>query len=341
MRAIVYESGGVEALAIREVPDPESAPGEVVVRVKACAMNHLDVWATKNPTERRFGGPRIMGADVAGLVESMGPGVTGYSPGDRVVVAPGISCRQCIQCQRGRHSDCPSYHLLGVGRDGGYSELMTIPAVNLAPLSDKLGFEEGSSIPLVFITAWRMLVEKADIQPGDWVLVTAAGSGVGIAAIQIAKVFGAKVITTASTEVKRQKGLELGADHAVDYTQPGWSQEVVRLTDGRGVDITADSVGGQTLAEALEAMAPGGRVINCGFTDRTPLSVDLATLRTKRISVAWSYMGSNSYMHESLRFMETGQMRPVVHKSFPFEQVQDAHRAMINRDNFGKIVLTW
>ena len=341
MRAIVYESGGVEALAIQEMPDPEPAPGEVVVRVKACAMNHLDVWATKNPTDRRFGGPRIMGADVAGLVESVGPGVKGYSPGDRVVVAPGISCQHCIQCQRGRHADCPSYHLLGVGRDGGYSELMTIPSVNLAPLSDKIGFEDGASIPLVFITAWRMLVEKAGIQPGDWVLVTAAGSGVGIAAIQIAKVFGAKVITTASTEVKRQKGLELGADHAVDYTQPGWSKEVMRLTDGRGVDIAADSVGGQTLAEALEAMAFGGRVINCGFTDRTPMSLDLVTLRTRRISVAWSYMGSNSYMHESLRLMETGQMRPVVHKSFPFEQVQDAHRAMINRDNFGKIVLTW
>jgi NADPH:quinone reductase-like Zn-dependent oxidoreductase len=341
MRAIVYESGGVEALAIREIPEPQPGPGEVLLRVKACAMNHLDVWATKNPTEQRFGGPRIMGSDVAGVVEALGPGVTGYSLGDRVLVDPGVSCRRCLQCQRGRHSNCSEYKLIGVHLDGGYSELMPTPAVNLAHLPDSISFEDGASIPLVFITAWRTLVEKANVQPGEWVLVNAAGSGVGIAAIQIAKLFGARVIATASTETKRTKALGLGADGAVDYTQPGWPQEVERLADGRGADVAIDCVGGTILAETLGAMASGGRVVNCGFTAGAQWDFDWSVFRGRQLSFAWSMMGGNSYLHEVMRFARTGQLKSVVHRVFPFEQVQEAHRAMIDRENFGKIVLTW
>ena len=341
MRAIVYESGGVEALKIQEIPDRTPEAGEVLLRVKACAMNHLDVWATKNPTQQRFGGPRIMGADVAGVVESLGPGVEGYAQGDRVLVAPGLSCGHCSKCQRGMHADCPEYKLLGVGRDGGYSELMTIPAVNLAPMPDGLGFEDGASIPLVFITAWRMLVEKADVQPGEWVLVNSAGSGVGIAAIQIARLFGARVIATASTQAKRDKALELGAEASVDYTQSGWADEVARLADGDGVDIAIDSAGGSILEQTLGAMARGGRVVNCGNTENVAWNMNLDPLRNKRLSLSWSLMGSNGYLNETLKSVKTGQLKAVVHRVFPFEQVQEAHRAMINRDNFGKIVLTW
>ena len=341
MRAIVYETGGVEALVIQDIPEPQPDGGEVLLRVKACAMNHLDVWATKNPTERRFGGPRIMGSDVAGVVERLGPGVTGYSPGDRVLVAPGLSCHNCRQCQLGRHADCAEYKLLGVRLDGGYSELMRIPAVNLAPLPDNISFEDGASIPLVFITAWRMLVEKAQIQPGEWVLVNSAGSGVGIAAIQIATLFGGRVIATASTEVKRRKGLEIGAEAAVDYTRPGWSKEVVALADGRGVDISTDSAGGEILAETLETMAHGGRVVSCGNTSSSSWDFDFGQVRARHLSFMSSFMGSNGYLHEVLRYVKTGQLKPVVHQVFPFERVQEAHRAMINRDNFGKIVLTW
>ena len=341
MRAIVYESGGVEALKIQEIPDRTPEAGEVLLRVKACAMNHLDVWATKNPTQQRFGGPRIMGADVAGVVESLGPGVEGYAQGDRVLVAPGLSCGHCSKCQRGMHADCPEYKLLGVGRDGGYSELMTIPAVNLAPMPDGLGFEDGASIPLVFITAWRMLVEKADVQPGEWVLVNSAGSGVGIAAIQIARLFGARVIATASTQAKRDKALELGAEASVDYTQSGWADEVARLADGDGVDIAIDSAGGSILEQTLGAMARGGQVVNCGNTENVAWNMNLDPLRNKRLSLSWSLMGSNGYLNETLKSVKTGQLKAVVHRVFPFEQVQEAHRAMINRDNFGKIVLTW
>ena len=341
MRAIVYESGGVEALKIQEIPDRTPEAGEVLLRVKACAMNHLDVWATKNPTQQRFGGPRIMGADVAGVVESLGPGVEGYAQGDRVLVAPGLSCGHCSKCQRGMHADCPEYKLLGVGHDGGYSELMTIPAVNLAPMPDGLGFEDGASIPLVFITAWRMLVEKADVQPGEWVLVNSAGSGVGIAAIQIARLFGARVIATASTQAKRDKALELGAEASVDYTQSGWADEVARLADGDGVDIAIDSAGGSILEQTLGAMARGGRVVNCGNTENVAWNMNLDPLRNKRLSLSWSLMGSNGYLNETLKSVKTGQLKAVVYRVFPFEQVQEAHRAMINRDNFGKIVLTW
>jgi NADPH:quinone reductase-like Zn-dependent oxidoreductase len=239
------------------------------------------------------------------------------------------------------HSDCTQYKLLGVGLDGGYSELMRIPDVYLTPLPDNISFEDGASLPLVFITAWRVLVEKARVRPGEWVLVNAAGSGVGIAAIQIARLFGARVITTASTEVKRGKGLALGAEWAVDYTLPGWPQEVVSLCDGRGADAAIDSVGGDTLQKTLDAMAPGGRVVNCGNTSGGDWNLDLTTLRTRRLWLTSSFMGSNSYLHEVLKFVETGQIKPVIHRVFPFERVQEAHHAMINRDNFGKIVLTW
>ena len=341
MRAIIYETGGVEALAIQEVEDPRPEPGEVLLRVKACAMNHLDVWATKDPNARRFDGPRIMGSDVAGTVEALGPGVSGYSPGDRVLVAPGLSCGHCTQCQRGQHSDCAEYKLLGVHRDGGYSELMRIPAVNLAPLPDEVSFEDGSSIPLVFITVWRMLVERANVQPGEWVLVNSAGSGVGIAAIQVARLFGAQIIATASTEAKRTKALGLGADGVVDYTKPGWADEVVRLADGRGVDVAIDSAGGNILDETLGAMAMSGRVVNCGFTAGGEWGSNWATFRAKRLSLMLTLMGSNSYLHEAMKHVKTGQLNPVVHRVFPFEKVQEAHRAMINRENFGKIVLTW
>lgn len=340
MRAVVYESGGVDALAITEVPDPKPDGGEVLVRVKGCAMNHLEAWATKNPTQKRFGGPRIMGSDVAGVVERVGPGVTAYSPGDRVLVSPGISCQQCTQCQLGRHSDCSQYMLLGVGCDGGYAELVSVPSVNLAPLPAEVSFEDGASIPLVFITAWRMIAEKARLQPGEWALVTAAGSGVGIAAIQIARLFGGRVIATASTEAKRNKALELGAEAVVDYTKPDWAKEVVRLADGRGVGVALDSSGGDVLTQCLHAMAKGGRVVNCGFTAGTQWDADLSVILFGRLSIMSSFMGSNGYLHETMKFVP-GQLKPVVHRAFPFEEVQEAHRTMLNRENFGKIVLTW
>ena len=339
MRAIVYETGGVESLAIQNVPDPQPQEGDVLVRVKACAMNHLDVLATMNAENRRT--PRIMGCDVAGVVESLGPGVTGFSSGDRVVVAPGISCGRCTQCQLGKHADCSQYKLLGVSMDGGYAELVSVPAVNLVPLPEGISFEDGACLPVVYITSWRAVVEKANVQPGEWVLVTAAGSGLGIAAVQIARLFGARVIAAAGSEAKREKALGLGAEGAVDYTQSEWPQEVVRLADGVGADIAIETVGGATLSETLGAMATDGHIVNCGFTAGTELDIDPATFRRRRLSLTWISMGSNGYLHEVMKFVKTGRIRPVVHQVFPFEQIQDAHRAMINRDNFGKIVLRW
>lgn len=338
MRAIVYEGGGVEALEVREAPDPKPGPGEALVRVRACAMNHLDVWASGSATPPR--GPRILGADIAGEVAALGPGTTGVALGDRVLVYPGIGCGHCRFCQRGDHADCRRYRLFGMpGLDGGYAELMSTDAANLVPLPESISYEDGASIPLVFITAWRMVLEKARVEPGEWVLVTAAGSGVGIAAIQIARLVGARVVTTASTEAKRQRGIALGAEAAVDYTQPGWPEEVVRATGG-GADVCLDSVSGQVLAECVEAMARGGRIVNCGAT-AGPTELSLEALRTRRVTFIPSFMGSNSYLHHVLRLVEAGRLSPVVHRVFPFEEVQEAHREMMGRENFGKIVLVW
>ena len=339
MKAIVYESGGVETLGISQVPDPVAGPGEVVVRVRACAMNHADVWGHKSEGPR-FGGPRILGRDVAGVIEEVGEGVACWAKGDPVVVAPGVSCNVCFHCQHGQHSDCPEYGMLGAKVDGGYAELMKVSAMNLYPKPESLSYEEAASIPLVFITAWRCLVEKARVQPGEWVLVNAAGSGVGIAAIQIARMLGARVVTTASSQEKRERGLELGAAAAVDYTQEGWPDMVVRATGG-GAHVAVDSVGGQTLMDTFRAMAYAGRVINCGFTAGTGMEFDWGEFRGKRLSLLMSFMGSNSYLHDIMRLVKDGRLKPVVHQVFPFSQVQEAHSAMLNRENFGKIVLTW
>ena len=342
MRAIVFETGGVEKLAIQELPDPEPQPGEVLVRVKACAMNHLDVWATKDPSTSRFGGPRIMGSDVAGVVEQLGAGATGFSPGDRVMISPGVSCGVCWQCQYGRHSECSQYAIIGVGLDGGYAELMRIPVENLVPLPENLSFEEGASIPLVFITAWHMLTEKAKVRAGEWVLVNAAGSGVGIAAIQVAKLMGARVIATASTEEKRGRAMALGADEVVDYTQAEWAQEVVRLTGGRGVDVVIENVGGQVLLDSFKALVVAGRLVTCGVTAGSRVELDVGPLIMRhQIAFIGCRMGSKGHLLEVMKFVRTGQLKPAVWKMFPFEQVQEAHQAMISRAAFGKIVLVW
>lgn len=344
MRAVLYESGGFEKLFMAEVPDPEPGPGEVLVRVRACAMNHLDVWATgparPGGAAPAPGGRRILGADIAGEVVRLGPGVEGFAVGDRVVAYPAVPDERCPACQYGHHGYCPNLQLLGTtARPGGYAELVSLPANNLFPIPENLSYVEAASIPVVFITAWEMLVEKGRIQPGQWVLVNAAGSGVGIAAIQVAKLHGAKVVTNASTEVKRRKGLELGADAAVDYTVPGWSSEVRRIADGQGVHLAADNVGGEVFVESWNALRPGGKLITCGLTAGGRVTIELR-LRAQ-VSLETSFLGSRGHLQQVLRHFATGALRPVIHAVLPFERVAEGHRAMLDRENFGKIVLTW
>ena len=344
MRAVVFEKGVPEELVIQEVPDPQPDVGEVLVRTKASALNYQEVLSTFNPegneSWRTRVGRRILGSDAAGVVDRLGAKVSGVSPGDRVLVSPGLSCGQCLACYSGRDNQCTQYGLVGRDADGGYGELLRVSAGNLIPIPENLSFEEAASIPVGFVTAWGM-VQRAPLQPGEQVLVTAAGSGVGSATIQVAKLFNTRVITTASTEEKRQRALHLGADAAVDYTKEGWTEEVMQLTGGQGLDAVLDCVGGKILEESLTLLTRGGRAVLSGYTGGAQITLTISALTTRSIALYFSRMGSKASLLEMMQFFETGQLRPVVHKVFPFSQLRQAHETLLRREQFGKIVVTW
>ena len=343
MKALLLpRTGSVDNLEWGEVQEPRASGREALVRVKACAMNHLDVWPHKDARPRELSTPRVLGSDVAGVVEQTGDQVANVKTGDRVMVSPGVSCGTCEACLLGRDNECPEYDLIGVGRPGGYAELLVVPGANLIPIPDAMSFAEAASVPLVFVTVWNMVVDKARVRPGEWVLVHSAGSGVGIAAIQLARAYGARVIATASTDQKLRKAEDLGAAHGLDYSNDGWDEDVMRLTGGRGVDVVLDSVGTSVFAPSLRCMARGGRMVICGVTSGAEVSnFTIRDLMNKELQVMGSRMGSKGGLLEMMRLFEAGELRPVVHKVFPFEQAADAHREMLNRSNFGKIVLTW
>ena len=346
MRAVVFEKGVPEELAIQEVPDPTPGPGEVLVRTKASALNRQEVLGTFDPEGKwrwRFGGgKRILGSDSAGVVELLGPEVSGVSLGERVVVNPNLSCGGCPACLSGRDNECSHYGVVGRDADGGYGELMRVPAANLVPIPENLSFEQAAAIPVGFVTAWGM-VQRAQLQPGERVLVTAAGSGVGSAAIQVAKLFNTWVVTTASTEAKRRQGAQLGADAAVDYTQSGWTDDVLRLTQHQGIDAVLDCVGGKVLVESLDTLVMGGCAVLSGYAGGTEINLDyLATsLGRRSITICFSRMGSKALLPKMMKFFETGQLRPVVHEVFPFSQLREAHEMLLRREQFGKIVVAW
>jgi NADPH:quinone reductase-like Zn-dependent oxidoreductase len=283
--------------------------------------------------------PHILGSDIAGVVSEVGDGVSGVSPGDEVVIQPGLSCGRCLRCLQGRDSECPDYAVFGAQVDGGYTESLSVPAENLLPKPKTLSFAEAASVPLVFLTAWHMLVERARLRPGEDVLVLAAGSGVGIAAIQVAKLWGARVIATASTETKLEKARELGADEEINYREKDFADEVRRLTDGRGVDVVIEHVGVETFGKSLRSLARGGRLVTCGATSGPRIEADLRFIFARHLSILGSFMGGKRELMELLPLFDAGKLRPVVDRIFPLEEAPEAHRRMERREQFGKIVL--
>ncbi len=341
MKAIrFHEHGGIEKLRYEDAPDPHPGPGEVVVRVKACALNYLDIWERRGLPGIQLPLPHISGADVAGIVESVGAGVTHCKPGDKTLVCPGLSCMQCEFCFQGRDSLCRRYSVLGYLTDGGYAELVKIPAVNALPYPEGLEFTAAAAIPLVFLTAWHMLVERCRIRPGEDVLILGAGSGVGSAAVQIARFFHARVITTVGSESKIAKAKELGADHVVDHSRQKIRDEVKNFTSRRGVDIVFEHVGTATWDDSLSCLAANGRLVTCGATTGYDARLDLRHLFAKQISVMGSYMGSRHELLEVLKLVQAKHLRPVVASVFPLQEAAQAQAMMEGRQHFGKIVLT-
>lgn len=337
---LFYEHGGVEVLQYGEVDVPSIQPDEVLVQVKACSLNHLDVWVRKGLPSLTLPMPHIGGSDIAGVVAQVGARAAGaVNVGDRVVVDPGLSCGRCDWCRAGEDSLCDSYGILGEHRWGGFSEYAAVPARNVLPLPDHVAFEQAAAVPLVFLTAWRM-VKRARLQPGETALVVGAGGGVASAAIQIAKLAGAWVAATAGDQGKLDKAKGLGADELINHREQDFSKRVWELTHKRGVDVVLDPVGGSdTLPKSLKALAKNGRYVTCGATSGASAQLNVPLLFWKQAQVLGSTMGSRRELQEVLQLVWSGRLKPVVDRVLPLQEIQQAHALLEARRVFGKLVL--
>ncbi len=340
MKAVILsEHGGPEVLRYTDVPEPAIGARDVLIRVRACALNHLDLWIRKGLPGRKVPLPHIPGSDISGEVAKIGEGVSNVKVGDRVLLAPGLSCGQCEQCIAGRDSFCKEYTLFGSTVPGGYAEFVRSPSVNVIPIPGNLTFEEAAAIPLVFLTAWHMLMARAHLQPGEDVLVLAASSGVGSAAIQIAKLFHCRVIATAGGEAKLAKARELGADYVIDHYLQDISAEVRKITAKRGVDVVIEHVGAATWQKSVESLAPAGRLVTCGATTGFEGKINIGYLFARQLSILGSFMGSKSELYSVLELFKRGLLKPVIDCVMPLERAADAHKRLENREQFGKVVL--
>ena len=344
MKSVRFHAfGNADVLRYEEAPKPVIGPTDVLINLKAAALNHLDLWVRSGARERNIPLPHIPGCDGSGMVAEVGSAVAWIKPGDRVLISSGLSCGHCEMCLGGRDNLCRDYRVLGVREEGTYAEFVRVPAVNCVPIPEGLDFNEAAAIPLVFLTAWHMLVTLANIRPGETALVHAAGSGVGSAAIQIAKMIGARVITTAGSHEKLKRAQELGADDLINYQEKDFVDEVKRITEKKGIDVVVEHVGGEVLEKSITVLAKGGRLVTCGATSEYVAKVDIRYVYTRHHRILGSWMGSKSEMFDVLKFF-TGpkskrRLNPVIDKIFPLAQAADAHRRMEERKNFGKIVL--
>ncbi len=340
MKAIVFhQHGGPEVLKYEDVPAPVIRASEVLVRVKACALNHLDLWVRRGLPNVPIPLPHIPGSDVAGEIAKIGADVTTIRVGQKVLLAPLVSCGKCTACVAGLDNRCRQATNLGYMIDGGCAEFIRAPEVNCMPYPENLAWEEAASVPLVFQTALHMLVGRAELQPSEDVLILGAGSGVGIAAIQIAKFFAARVITTAGSDEKLGKAKELGADHLINHKTQKIRDEVRRITNKRGVDVVFEHVGTATWDDSLASLAPGGRLVTCGATTGYDAKVDLRFLFSRQLSLLGSYMGTKSELRTVLKLVAAGTLNPVVDRVFPLAEAAAAHAYLESGSQFGKVVL--
>jgi NADPH:quinone reductase-like Zn-dependent oxidoreductase len=338
MKAVrIHEFGGPEVLRYEDVPDPRPRKDEVLVRVRACALNHLDVWVRKGLPGVKL--PHILGSDVAGDVVEAGEYVTGFRQGQRVLLAPMHFCGRCAKCVAGLQNQCREFTVLGNGVDGGNCELIAVSAANVIPIPDTLDFNQAASVPLVFLTAWHMLVGRAAIRPGQTVLVLGASSGVGVAAIQIARMFRSRVITTAGDETKLEKARGLGADFGINHYKQKISEEVRKITNKEGVDIVLEHVGAATWDESVKSLKPGGTLVTCGATTGPNVGIDLRFLYSRQLTLLGSYMGTMGELHEVLAHVFASRLKPVVDRVFSLKELPAAHEYLEKSQMFGKIVV--
>jgi NADPH:quinone reductase-like Zn-dependent oxidoreductase len=340
MRAVTLrEHGGPEVLHVEELPDPHPGPGEVRVRVAAVAMNHVDLWVRKGLPHLKLHYPFLLGADVAGTLDELGAGVEGVKAGDEIVVNPGHSCGRCRDCLSGRDNLCRWFALMGEDRPGGYGQYLIVPATNVVAKPKSLSMEQAAASPVTFLTAWQMLTRKAPVVPGMDVLVIAAGSGVGSAAVQIAKLHGARVIATAGSDDKLARARTLGADETINHATQDLVAEVKRLTGRRGVDVVFEHVGGETFTKTILCAAKGGKIVTCGATGGFTPQVDLRHVFFRQLEILGSTMAPKGDLFPILDHLGAGRLSPVIDRVMPLWDAVEAHRLLESRGLFGKLVL--
>lgn len=340
MKAVVFrEHGGPEMLSYEEMPMPQIGPQEVLIRVKACALNHLDIWVRQGSLGYAIPLPHVSGSDVAGVVEGIGDHVESVKVGDRVCVSPGISCWNCEFCLAGRDNMCRTYSLLGAKMHGGYAEYVKVPFRNVLPMPDNISFEQAAAFPLVSVTASHMLFALAELRHGETVLVMGAGSGVGMMAVQLAKLAGARVITTVGSADKIPKAVVLGADAVIDHTKENVSERVQLLTEGQGVDVVVEHIGPEVWDSSLESLSKGGRLITCGATTGGDVKLNLRYLYSRQLTIKGSYMGTRAELVNAAELIGQKRLIAVIDRTFPLQEARAAQDLMLSRKFFGKIVL--
>ncbi|HXM35976.1 MAG TPA: zinc-binding dehydrogenase [Pyrinomonadaceae bacterium] len=340
MKAVVFnQHGGPEVLQYTEVAEPGIKANEVLIEIKACALNHLDVWVRGGLPGIEIPLPHILGNDIAGIVREVGELVSWVKSGDQVMVQPGVSCSHCDDCLRGQDNFCREYDIIGYRRDGGYAELVAVPGVNVIPKPKKLSWAEAAALPLVTLTAWHMLVTRANVQPGENVLIQAAGSGVGSIGIQVAKLRGARVLATAGSAEKLAKAKELGADEVINYTREDWPKAVKQLTERQGVDVVFEHTGAATWPGSIASLKSGGRLVTCGATSGFDARTDIRQIFYRQLTILGSFMGAKAELLDAMKFVESGRIRAVIDQSLPLADARKAHELMEDRAQFGKLVL--
>jgi len=340
MKALYFEKhGDIEVLQYGNVPDPRPAPGQVLVRVRACALNHLDIWVRRGWPGLKLEMPHWCGADVAGEVAAAGEGVSGWQEGQRVIVDPGITTAADEFTRRGEDSLSPGYRILGEHVRGGAAGYVAVPAGNLARLPEGVPFPEAAAPLLVTLTAWRMLIHRAGLRPGETVLIVGAGGGVNSMAIQIAKLSGATVFVVAGSREKGERALALGADGVLDRSRVDWGREIYKITGKRGVDVVVDNVGKATLATSLQAAARNGRIVIVGNTSGPEAQIDIRFIFSKQIRIIGSTMGTHQDFRDITALLWSGRLKPVIDRVMPLSDGAKAYRMMEKGEQFGKIVL--
>ncbi|OQW36399.1 MAG: alcohol dehydrogenase [Nitrospira sp. SG-bin2] len=341
MKAVLFrEHGGPEKLSYGDLPTPTIGTGEVLVRVKACALNHLDIWIRQGNPAYPIPLPHVSGSDIAGVVEQVGGQVRGVTVGARVFVSPGLSCWKCENCLAGRDNFCSTFGIIGAKTHGGYAEYVKVPVRNVLPMSENLTFEQAAAFPLVSVTASHMLFALAGLQHGETVLIMGAGSGVGSMAIQLAKLAGARVITTVGSDEKIPKAVVLGADAVINHSKEKVAERVKLLTEGKGVDVVIEHIGPEVWETCLASLAKGGRLITCGATTGAEVKLDLRYMYSRQFTIKGSYMGTRAELVKAAELMGQKRLIPVIDRTYPLREARAAQELMLGRKFFGKIVLT-